>query len=154
MNGEVVVVSLNLRPRGLCHHRKEKNMWAAAILAKMLPKETCLVIALLLRADNELYQTINSSIIRLEYFDIFKDSKEHLERLKNYPVNHCSDFPASTLIELANMSLISLACSSPCQGCLCRKILEDRMLRQPPKPLKRLIRSTSDRRNSLYLFRR
>ncbi len=32
--------------------------------------------------DNELYQTINSGLIRLEYFDIFKDSKEHLERLK------------------------------------------------------------------------
>ena len=77
MNGEVAVGLSS----GTSGHRgvfvtteKERSMWAAAILAKMLPKETCLVIALpfFLRADNELYQTINSSLIRLEYFDIFK----------------------------------------------------------------------------------
>ena len=78
-------------------------MWAAAILAKMLPKGNLVGhrIAFFLRADNELYQTINSGLIRLEYFDIFKDSKEHLDRLKDYQPTIVVA-PASTLIELAN----------------------------------------------------
>ena len=106
MNGEVAVGLSS----GTSGHRgvfvtteKERSMWAAAILAKMLPKGNLVGhrIAFFLRADNELYQTINSGLIRLEYFDIFKDSKEHLERLIDYQPTIVVA-PASTLIELAN----------------------------------------------------
>ena len=63
MNGEVAVglSSGTLRPpRSFCHHRKERRM-GCSDLAKMPPKGNYLVIALpfSLRADNELYQTIN-----------------------------------------------------------------------------------------------
>ena len=81
---------------------KERSMWAAAILAKMLPKGHLLGhrIAFFLRADNELYQTINTALIRLEYFDIFKNTDEHIERLNNYQPTIVVA-PASMLIELS-----------------------------------------------------
>ena len=62
MNGEVAVGLSS----GTSGHRgvfvtteKERSMWAAAILAKMLPKGNLVGhrIAFFLRADNELYQT-------------------------------------------------------------------------------------------------
>ena len=81
---------------------KERSMWAAAILAKMLPKGHLFGhrIAFFLRADNELYQTINTTLIRLEYFDIFKNTDEHIERLNNYQPTIVVA-PASMLIELS-----------------------------------------------------
>ena len=81
---------------------KERSMWAAAILAKMLPKGQLFGhrIAFFLRADNELYQTINTVLIRLEYFDIFKHTDEHIERLNNYQPTIIVA-PASMLLELS-----------------------------------------------------
>ena len=81
---------------------KERSMWAAAILAKMLPKGQLFGhrIAFFLRADNELYQTINTALIRLEYFDIFKNTDEHIERLNSYQPTIVVA-PASMLIELS-----------------------------------------------------
>ena len=81
---------------------KERSMWAAAILAKMLPKGQLFGhrIAFFLRADNELYQTINTALIHLEYFDIFKNTDEHIERLNNYKPTIVVA-PASMLIELS-----------------------------------------------------
>ena len=82
--------------------KKERSMWAAAILAKMLPKGQLFGhrIAFFLRADNELYQTINTALIRLEYFDIFKNTDEHIERLNSYQPTIVVA-PASMLIELS-----------------------------------------------------
>ena len=57
-------------------------------------------IAFFLRADNELYQTINTALIRLEYFDIFKNTDEHIERLNSYQPTIVVA-PASMLIELS-----------------------------------------------------
>ena len=81
---------------------EERSMWAAAILAKMLPKGKLFGhrIAFFLRADNELYQTINTRLIRLEYFDIFKDTSEHVKRLNDYKPTIIVA-PASMLIELS-----------------------------------------------------
>ena len=41
-------------------------------------------IAFFLRADNDLYKTVNSFLISLEYFDTFKDIDGHIERLNKY----------------------------------------------------------------------
>ena len=137
MNGEVAVGLSS----GTSGHRgvfvtteKERSMWAAAILAKMLPKGNLFGhrIAFFLRADNELYQTINSGLIRLEYFDIFKDSKEHLERLKNYQPTIVVA-PASTLIELANYVTNQQLALHPVKVVSVAEILEIEMLRQSPK---------------------
>ena len=65
---------------------EEQGIWAGTILAKMLPKNNILghKIAFFLRADNDLYKTINSFLISLEYFDTFKNINEHIERLNKY----------------------------------------------------------------------
>ena len=65
---------------------EEQGIWAGTILAKMLPKNNIFGhrIAFFLRADNDLYKTINSFLISLEYFDTFKDIDEHIERLNKY----------------------------------------------------------------------
>lgn len=47
-----------------------------------------------------MYQTINTALIRLEYFDIFKNTDEHIERLNNYQPTIVVA-PASMLIELS-----------------------------------------------------
>ena len=59
-------------------------MWAAAILAKMLPKGNLFGhrIAFSYVLITNSIKPLIRPLIRLEYFDIFKDSKEHLERLK------------------------------------------------------------------------
>ena len=65
---------------------EEQGIWAGTILAKLLPKNNIFGhrIAFFLRADNDLYKTINSFLISLEYFDTFKDIDEHIERLNKY----------------------------------------------------------------------
>ena len=81
---------------------EERSMWAAAILAKMLPKGKLFGqrIAFFLRADNKLYQTVNTRLIRLEYFDIFKDTEVHIKRLNDYKPTILVA-PASMLLELS-----------------------------------------------------
>ena len=65
---------------------EEQGIWAGTILAKMLPKNNIFghKIAFFLRADNDLYKAVNSFLISLEYFDTFKDTDEHIERLNKY----------------------------------------------------------------------
>ena len=65
---------------------EEQGIWAGTILAKMLPRNNILghKIAFFLRADNDLYKTVNSFLISLEYFDTFKDIDGHIERLNKY----------------------------------------------------------------------
>ena len=76
-------------------------MWAAAILAKMLPKGKLFghKIAFFGRITN-LYQTVNSGLISLEYFDTFQGAEEHVERLNAYQPTILVA-PASMLLELA-----------------------------------------------------
>lgn len=105
---------------------KERSMWAAAILAKMLPKSHLFGhrIAFFLRADNELYQTINTSLIRLEYFDIFKNTDEHIERLNHYQPTIVVA-PASMLIELSKRLKAGDLSISPQKIVSVAEILED-----------------------------
>lgn len=105
---------------------KERSMWAAAILAKMLPKGHLFGhrIAFFLRADNELYQTINTSLIRLEYFDIFKNTDEHIDSLNHYQPTIVVA-PASMLIELSKRLKAGDLSISPQKIVSVAEILED-----------------------------
>jgi putative adenylate-forming enzyme len=64
---------------------KERALWAGTILAKTLPysilKKTS--IGLFLRANNKLYETINSKHISFSFFDLQKPFDELLTQLNN-----------------------------------------------------------------------
>ena len=65
---------------------EERALWAGGVLAKFLPKGNILghKIAFFLRADNNLYETIDSKAIKFRYFDIMKDMNENMETLNDY----------------------------------------------------------------------
>lgn len=65
---------------------EEQAIWAGTILAKMLPKKLLQKhrLAFFLRANNELYNSINSYFIKLEYFDTFIEPQKHIEKLNKY----------------------------------------------------------------------
>ena len=65
---------------------KERELWAGGVLAKFLPKRNILghKIAFFLRADNNLYETIDSKAIKFRYFDIMKDMNENMKVLNEY----------------------------------------------------------------------
>ncbi|MCR4647920.1 MAG: CoF synthetase [Lachnospiraceae bacterium] len=81
---------------------KETMQWAGAVLAKLLPKGHILnhKVAFFLRADNNLYETINSPVLTFEFFDLLKPMEEHIARLKEFPVTILVA-PPSVLKELA-----------------------------------------------------
>ena len=65
---------------------KEQQLWSGSILAKMLPnglfaKER---IALFLRADNNLYQSINNQWLSLNFFGLFENFQQQLSMLAEY----------------------------------------------------------------------
>ena len=84
---------------------EEQGIWAGTILAKMLPKNNIFghKIAFFLRADNDLYKTINSFLISLEYFDTFKNIDEHIERLNKYKPSMMVAPPSLLLILAKNI---------------------------------------------------
>jgi putative adenylate-forming enzyme len=63
---------------------REQQHWAGMMLAKMLPESIFAGerIALFLRADNNLYQTVNNRWLSLTFFDLFRPFAEHLPRLQ------------------------------------------------------------------------
>ena len=65
---------------------RERELWAGTVLAKFLPKGRLFGhrIAFFLRADNNLYETIDSKLIRFRYFDLLRDMGENLSELSDY----------------------------------------------------------------------
>ncbi|GAA6617712.1 F390 synthetase-related protein [Scytonema sp. NUACC26] len=66
--------------------QKEQQAWAGTILAKALPQSilTSQRIAFFLRANSNLYETVNRQRIQFEYFDLFNSVESHIERLNQY----------------------------------------------------------------------
>ena len=65
---------------------KEREQWAGVILAHSLPKGKLLGhrVAFFLRADNNLYQTVGSKILKFRYFDIYNPMAENLAALADF----------------------------------------------------------------------
>lgn len=61
----------------------ESAKWAGYILRRMLPKPYFQrhKIAFFLRANNNLYESINSLLIKFKFFDLIKPIEEHIENL-------------------------------------------------------------------------
>ena len=65
---------------------REQAQWSGTILAKMLPKSIFCKqkIAFFLRADNNLYESVKSYVIRFKFFDLKKNFKEHYSVLHTF----------------------------------------------------------------------
>lgn len=64
----------------------ERYAWAGTVLAKFLPpgKLTGHRIAFFLRANNNLYESVNTNFIKFRYFDIYKEMHKHITVLAEY----------------------------------------------------------------------
>ncbi|WP_144872555.1 F390 synthetase-related protein [Microbacterium sp. 1.5R] len=64
----------------------ERDAWVGAVLARTLPRGDLLGhrIALFLRADNTLYESVRSRAVSFRYFDVYADMAENLARLRAY----------------------------------------------------------------------
>ncbi len=66
--------------------RAERDRWAGSVLALTLPRGRLLGhrIALFLRADNELYETVRSRAVDFRFFDLYGDLDAHVAALAEY----------------------------------------------------------------------
>ncbi|MBO0979131.1 F390 synthetase-related protein [Microbacterium sp. SD291] len=64
----------------------ERDAWVGTVLARTLPRGRLLGhrIALFLRADNSLYESVGSRAVSFSYFDVYADMTENIERLRRY----------------------------------------------------------------------
>jgi putative adenylate-forming enzyme len=64
----------------------EQKMWAGCMLGKMLPRGLFAKerVALFLRADNNLYQSVNSRWLSLNFFNLFENFNQQLQKLEKY----------------------------------------------------------------------
>lgn len=67
----------------------EEALWAANALAKLLPKNKWLGnnIAFFMRANNNLYSSLNKPGLRLDYYDLEKEFEELMQNLKTQNPN-------------------------------------------------------------------
>lgn len=63
---------------------QEQQLWAGGMLAKMLPEGLLAgeSVALFLRANNNLYQSVNNRWLSLAYYDLFQPFSSHLKSLE------------------------------------------------------------------------
>ncbi|WP_200934040.1 F390 synthetase-related protein [Microbacterium sp. Leaf320] len=64
----------------------ERDAWVGTVLARALPRGRLLGhrIALFLRADNSLYESVGSRAVSFRYFDVYSDMDENIARLQEY----------------------------------------------------------------------
>jgi putative adenylate-forming enzyme len=90
--------------------QREQQLWAGTILAKALPQPilTAQKIAFFLRANSNLYETVNNQRLQFQYFDLLAALTSHIERLNQY----------SPTILIAPPSMLRLLADSQRQGSL------------------------------------
>lgn len=83
---------------------KERQMWAGTLLAKCLPGPLFKAkkIALVLRANNTLYTSLNSRRIQFRFFDLMDPLDEIVEKLKSYQPDILAA-PPSILLHLGSL---------------------------------------------------
>ncbi|WP_217184063.1 F390 synthetase-related protein [Streptomyces sp. AC495_CC817] len=64
----------------------ERDAWVGTVLARTLPRGRLLGhrIALFLRADNSLYESVRSRAVSFSYFDVYADMATNIARLQEY----------------------------------------------------------------------
>lgn len=89
---------------------KEQAIWAGGMLAKMLPDGLLAgeKVALFLRANNNLYDSVNSRFLSLRFFDLLTNFQQHLIELNAYQPSIIVA-PAQVLCALAQAKQQGLA---------------------------------------------
>lgn len=66
--------------------RAEREAWAGTVLARALPRGSLFGhrIALFLRADNTLYESVDSRAVAFAYFDVYDDPEANIARLEEF----------------------------------------------------------------------
>ncbi|MGT2828386.1 F390 synthetase-related protein [Streptococcus hillyeri] len=82
---------------------EEQATWAGTILAKLLPRKPLLghQLAFFLRANNNLYEQVNSPFLTLHYYDMSQAITSHLDSLNQLQPSILVA-PASVLCQLAS----------------------------------------------------
>ena len=64
----------------------ERDAWVGTVLARTLPRGVLFGhrIALFLRADNTLYESVGSRAVSFRYFDVYADMDDNIDRLREY----------------------------------------------------------------------
>lgn len=64
----------------------ERDAWVGSVLARTLPRGRLFGhrIALFLRADNTLYESVGSRAVSFRYFDVYADMDDNISRLREY----------------------------------------------------------------------
>ena len=67
-------------------NERERLAWAGAILAKMLPKSLFKKqrIAFFLRANSNIYTTLNSRLIQFDFYDLLNDVESYIKKLTQF----------------------------------------------------------------------
>lgn len=65
---------------------QERDAWVGTVLARTLPRGSLTGhrIALFLRADNTLYESVGSKAVSFSYFDVYADMGENIGRLETF----------------------------------------------------------------------
>ncbi|CAK8053987.1 F390 synthetase-related protein [Eupransor demetentiae] len=79
--------------------QREQSLWLGAILAKLLPKlpKKQKKVAFFMRANNNLYESSNSSLLAFRFFDLFADVEENLAKLEDFQADILIAPPAMLL---------------------------------------------------------
>lgn len=74
--------------------------WVGGMMAKMLPKGKVFgtKVAFFLRADNNLYESSNSRVLKFEFFDILKPMEENIAKLQEFQPTILVAPPSALLI--------------------------------------------------------
>lgn len=92
--------------------KKEEYKWVSAVLVKVLGSMKKVKIAFFLRANNNLYESGNSQLIKFQYFDLFEQFDILLNKLNNYKPTVLVA-PATVLQEIAKAQMKKKISISP-----------------------------------------
>lgn len=105
---------------------RERAAWAGTMLARTLPRGRILGhrIALFLRADNSLYESVASRAIEFAYFDVHDDLGDSLRRLEQYRPTILVA-PPSVLLEIARSDAAAGGAIAPGKVYAVAEVLEE-----------------------------
>ncbi len=84
----------------------DRCAWAGSVVGKLLPSDNMFGhrVALFLRANSEMYESIDSKLIKFRYFDILLPIEDHIDNLNRYAPTILAA-PPSVLLPLSDMIL-------------------------------------------------